>query len=173
MTALVMRQMSYLLGRSIQRSRKEDGSRTEGYYWIWTKNIRHVFCCPGILNGIQVRNKLIIVQDILKEDFLPEFSYEVNSRTNSTRDFSKGCRDGVWSFGIKVEKVSPTVSTTEMWEDVKKHDGCIIMRNMMVEIRCFNYQSEHWSLASTASGRNAVLDEHGNEVPFFGQAQSR
>lgn len=43
---------------------------------------------------------------------------------------------------------------------------CIIMHNMVVEMRRDRYESEIWLRALSAAGRREVLDENGNEIPF-------
>lgn len=42
----------------------------------------------------------------------------------------------------------------------------IIMHNMAVEVRVNHCYSEILRLMTTAFGRNVLLDENGNEVPF-------
>ena len=44
--------------------------------------------------------------------------------------------------------------------------ACLILHNMIVELRRDDYDSQLWELASSAVGLNLIIEENGDDIPF-------
>lgn len=73
------------------------------------------------------------------------------------------------AFGVLVSRWHILRAPCRLWDKSMMLDtmkACVILHNMIVEMRRDDYASELWTLSVSAIGRRAVIDGDGNEIPF-------